>query len=231
MQLKFTRPPKLILKWLFGSFFGFVGLLIILINSSSVDNIEITNNNPLLDQKFMAKTSLAKLKKAIRAGADLHAKNINDETPLHYAVKNQDAKIINSLIAQGISVNVSNINTETPLHYAALYDKVAKTVLIALLDHGAEVNARNVLEQTPLHYAGRNNSHSNTMQILLEHGAEDSIDLTDENTLDMAAEINPHLDVIKYIVTKLPHNKALYLTAEEDNENVDVTNFLKSRYY
>ncbi|MGZ6250972.1 MAG: ankyrin repeat domain-containing protein [Candidatus Chromulinivorax sp.] len=84
-------------------------------------------------------------KQLLVAGADVNARNDNGQTPLHYA---QTAEQTKQLLAAGADVHARDHKGWTPLHYAKTVEK-AKLLLAA----GADVNARNIFDQTPLYKA------------------------------------------------------------------------------
>lgn len=62
-------------------------------------------------------------------------------TPLHWAVDQNRAATVETLLAAGADVNASDGHGYTPLHWAAL-DHVGSAILRILLDAGANVDAR-----------------------------------------------------------------------------------------
>ena len=59
------------------------------------------------------------MKYFIKKGADIEAKNSNNSTPLHIAVKKGDIDIVEFLIKSGANIQAKEINNWTPLHNAA----------------------------------------------------------------------------------------------------------------
>ena len=59
------------------------------------------------------------MKYFIKKGADIEAKNSNDSTPLHIAVKKGDIDIVEFLIKSGANIQAKEVNNWTPLHNAA----------------------------------------------------------------------------------------------------------------
>ncbi|MGZ6255369.1 MAG: ankyrin repeat domain-containing protein [Candidatus Chromulinivorax sp.] len=79
----------------------------------------------------------------LQTGADVNARNIFGQTPLHYA---QTAEQTKQLLVAGADVNARDDDGWTPLHMA---ETAAKTEL--LLAAGADVHARDNNGLTPLH--------------------------------------------------------------------------------
>lgn len=87
----------------------------------------------------------------IEKGADIHARNENNETPLHLAAQAGKTATIELLIAKGANVNAEDCDGQTPLHCAVeCWKAEAIELLIGL---GADVNAKNKYNQTPLFLA------------------------------------------------------------------------------
>ena len=60
-------------------------------------------------------------------GANINAKNNNNDTPLHIAVQEYKPEIINSLVIRGADINAINNNGETPFtmgYLAKRYDMI-----------------------------------------------------------------------------------------------------------
>ena len=100
-------------------------------------------------------------------GANIHAKDKLDATPLHTAAGNDSHRTAQLLIDGGANVNAISDIGFTPLHRAATSNayKTAKILII----HGADVNARDDFGMTPLNLAGDANAHQ-TIKLLREHG-------------------------------------------------------------
>jgi ankyrin repeat protein len=54
----------------------------------------------------------------VNSGADINAIDLNGDTPLHKAVRNNWSKLVVQLLARGAEVNVMNWYGETPLQLA-----------------------------------------------------------------------------------------------------------------
>ena len=84
----------------------------------------------------------------LQNGAKVDKKNNNNETPLHYAIKENNSKMIELLLQHGANVDEMNGDNETPLHYALRMNGNRKIVEL-LLQKGANVQLKNKQDKTP----------------------------------------------------------------------------------
>ena len=106
----------------------------------------------------------------IEAGADIHASDMHQNTPLHFAARYSNANVLTALLEAGADVNRSDANNITPLHLACWrIDSDVETAWV-LIKNGAAVDARGHYGHTPLDYAIRN-SRRRLVPILLRAGA------------------------------------------------------------
>ena len=73
----------------------------------------------------------------IEAGADVHAVNCSQSSPLHYASKRNPA-VVPVLLEAGAKVNVLDVVQCSPLYWAALFDH--KESVIALMKASADLH-------------------------------------------------------------------------------------------
>ena len=62
---------------------------------------------------------LAAVRQILERGADVNARDVNKETPLHDAAARGKTEVAALLIEKGAKVNARDVNQETPLHHAA----------------------------------------------------------------------------------------------------------------
>jgi ankyrin repeat protein len=86
-------------------------------------------------------------------GAEINARNPDQETPLHVAASRGEIEASQLLVRKGASVDARSSSGKTPLHVAAAMRYSDETLLGILLAAGADVNARSHTGQTPLHEA------------------------------------------------------------------------------
>jgi len=104
--------------------------------------------------------NIGTVRRNIRWGVDVNAKDHDGRTPLHY-VWNRD--IAELLIAKGADVSVKDKYGTTPLHLAG-----NKEIAALLIAKGANVNAKNNGGMTPLHYA----YDKNMAELLIAQGLD-----------------------------------------------------------
>ena len=104
-------------------------------------------------------------------GADLHARDLADRTPLHWAARyNANPTVAAVLLDRGADLTARASGDGTPLHSAAFNTNPA--VLALLLDRGADLHARAPGGGTPLHWAAWANTNPAVAALLLDHGAD-----------------------------------------------------------
>jgi ankyrin repeat protein len=128
------------------------------------------------------------VKAAIKAGADVNARDYADFTPLMMACHGDtpSLEVIKALLGAGADVNAEDGHGLTALMHAARYEASAE-VIKALLDAGADVNAQakgTLHGRTALIYAETRGSvmggrlkaeHIEIITLLLDNGADASI--------------------------------------------------------
>ena len=115
-----------------------------------------------------------------KRGADVNARNIHKETPLHSACMslNGDVEMITLLLDKGADIHARMWDGSTPLHCACAPG--FETVVELLLEKGADINAESNCGTTPL-YTASSYGHEKLTMLLLRKGA-------DVNTQDCEGE-------------------------------------------
>ena len=75
----------------------------------------------------------------VEAGADVNAKDYDQQTPLYKAAGYNDVNVVRVLIDNGADVRAEDRYLNTPMHHAESYTKSAD-VITALIEAGAVVN-------------------------------------------------------------------------------------------
>ncbi len=84
----------------------------------------------------------------VKAGADVNYRDKYSETPLHYAVRNQDTKLVEVLIEEGANVNYKNCFGRTPLYGVLETGDISLAKL--LIQEGADINSKDKDNMTVL---------------------------------------------------------------------------------
>lgn len=126
-------------------------------------------DSPLLNACSIDENSADIVQQLLECGANLHAKNGDGTTAIHYAAERSEQEAtLQLLIAHGANVNVHSEHTDhrrTPLSRAAHFGQVA--TLRVLLEHGAKVDFIFENGYSILHQAEPDNF--NIFRVLLDH--------------------------------------------------------------
>ncbi|APR98867.2 ankyrin repeat domain-containing protein [Wolbachia endosymbiont of Folsomia candida] len=106
----------------------------------------------------------------IKKGANVNAVGKDGHTLLHVAAYVDNKEIVEFLIKKGLNINLANKYGHSPLHIAA--DRNNKKVVEVLIKNGANVNAVSENGFTPLHFAASHFFHRETINALIEGGAD-----------------------------------------------------------
>ena len=104
----------------------------------------------------------------LNAGANVEARDMWNDTPLHYASFDGHNETVALLLDRGANIEAQRVYGETPLHVASSNGH-SETVTL-LLDAGANVDAQTKNGWTPLHRASWY-GHRKTVTLLLDAGA------------------------------------------------------------
>ena len=118
----------------------------------------------------------------VEHGADVNARDEDQETPLHWASHLPALDLAQMLVDHGANVNARDNRGRTPLHRVpeSRYHYDCLNVVNLLLKCGADVNARDNDHETPIHVASRYLS-LDVARILLQHGADLNAETTEGN--------------------------------------------------
>ena len=123
-------------------------------------------------------SSMADMVRLLGEGAHIETRDQWGKTPLMCCCWAGNLAMVKYLLDKGAKVNVKSHNGNTPLHYAS---RARMEIVSELLERKAELNAQNKTGETPLivaSYYGK----AESVRILLEHGADLSIESWDGQT-------------------------------------------------
>jgi len=109
------------------------------------------------------------VKYLIEHGADVNAKDNDDETALMEAADNGHLPVVQYLVEHGADVNAKDDTNWTPLTWAARNGHLS--VVQYLIKHDTDVNTANNFGETTLMGAAFN-GHLTIVRYLIEHGAD-----------------------------------------------------------
>ena len=142
----------------------------------------------------------AKVATLLSAGADVHARDVNGDTPLHLAVNaglhTCCRKVLDLLLAAGADVNARNSSGIAPIHLSLNHWPYPVDFLARMLVAGADVNASDDRGRTPLDFAvkarGPNESAARVATLLQHGAAPNSRDVAGRSPLHWAARLARH---------------------------------------
>lgn len=160
-------------------------------------------------------------------GAKPNVKDHAYQTPLHYAVQNNNSKLVKVFLEKDATVDDNKSNAEfTALHIAA---QCGHTELVQyLLQNKADVNAKSFIGERPLHMAAVN-GHADVAIALLKKGAHVNLrNLKGFTPLHNAAKEN-HPKVVEILLEqgafveisdKVTHRTPLHTAARNGNKDI-----------
>ena len=130
------------------------------VDSQGQVSCEGWNISRLIDEETItfANGTAEWVQQCLAAGVDPNARDENDFTPLHHAMKYLSADAVRILLRAGAMVNARDRNDRTPLHHAAVTQDNSSSVehVRLLLDTGARIHVQDSDGWTPLHLAAWN---------------------------------------------------------------------------
>ncbi|KAG8178987.1 hypothetical protein JTE90_012500 [Oedothorax gibbosus] len=152
--------------------------------------------------------NLEDMKKSIKKGADLQARNLQLWTAWHFAAQGGNVEIGTFLVEQNLDVKGVNNHGQTPMHTASAFGH--KDMVQLLLKNGIDIQEVDFSFKTPLHVAAQN-GHTDVVKILLRNKA--STAFTDKHgrpPVYYAIKSN-HRKVTELLLTKQDINMSIQL--------------------
>ena len=169
------------------------------------DNISIVMKRGIIDIHLL-KALIARDKEGsnlklinllLSYGTNFNIKDLQGDTPLHYAISHNKINIVELLLKYGLNPNALNYSRRGALFYAAMnhhqrsnYSKV----MMALLKFGANPNMQDLNNNTILHQTVLNHSPTNNkisiIILLLKYGANPYIKNNNMETVFDIAHVN-----------------------------------------
>ena len=135
----------------------------------------------------------------LHAGADPNIADTDVETLIHYAVQEDCSKeILQATIDHGADVNSTNMYGETALLIACKKGNI--DAIHVLLNAGADPNIANAKDETCIHHAIVEGCSKETLQAIINHGAD--VNSTNKNNVTslMTACENGNIDAIDVLL-------------------------------
>lgn len=145
--------------------------------------------------------SVDDVRRLVRAGADLNARDADGLTPLHRAAAwNPDPAVTRTLLGAGADVGTRIVGGFTPLHLAA-GGTTHPEVIVALVEAGTDPNVRADQAMTPLMVAAALNTSVDAIAALIAAGSDlDAISERGLSALMLAAKENPNPEVVRTLL-------------------------------
>ncbi|MDB6032682.1 MAG: hypothetical protein JWM16_3020 [Verrucomicrobiales bacterium] len=150
--------------------------------------------------------NLEMTKLLVEHGADVNARTTTEigSTVLCFAIEGRNLQVLDYLIERGANVDGTSKNGQTPLHYAAAHG--LNDFVGSLLRHGADPDLFGIPDTkgnltTPL-MAAAANGHFETVQLLVEEGAqlEKANNVGDTVLMDVCKR--PYPEIVKLLIEK-----------------------------
>lgn len=129
-------------------------------------------------------------------GIEVHAKDKDGLTPLHWAANRGHIEDIKALVEAGAEVQAKDRDGVTPLHSAA--KRGHAEAIMALVEAGAEVHAKDKDGNRPIDLAAKN-GHNEAMNFLIELAIHNKANNSKEHKQEKRAEFSDLLCCAAYL--------------------------------
>jgi hypothetical protein len=141
------------------------------------------------------------VQRLIALGANIHAKNSQDMTALHYAVSgNSDVKVLESLLKAGADVNARDDIGWCPLYWAVRWGTTVEIVNI-LLEWGAAIDARTNEGASPLNCASGLSDFNIVRHLVLKGANVHTRDRNGFTPIHSAAAFSPNVEILEFLIS------------------------------
>eukprot|EP01156_Anaeramoeba_ignava_P022870 Anaeramoba_ignava/c21123_g1_i1.p2 GENE.c21123_g1_i1~~c21123_g1_i1.p2 ORF type:complete len:224 (-),score=52.84 c21123_g1_i1:23-694(-) len=137
------------------------------------------------------------LTKLLKSGAEPSLKDISEQTPLHLAALNNEAKCIELLFKNSQCLQLPDNLGHFPLHCCSATRSFESAQI--LLHNNADVNCRDKLLSTPLHDAACNND-VRSIALFLDFNANINISDSAGVTPILAAAMSGAIDAVMFLI-------------------------------
>jgi ankyrin repeat protein len=170
-----------------------------------------------------------KVKSLLDKGADVEAKDKDEQTPLIYSSRLRNIEITKILLNHGVDVNARDHDGQTALMHASWNGNV--NIVELLLKYGSDVNIKaNGLGLTSLHLAS-GKGYSQIVDLLLINGADVNARLTNGETAIISASSKGYTDVVRKLLNygadlEIEKHSKTALAYSVSNNNLDTVQLL-----
>lgn len=153
--------------------------------------------------------NIEEIKRLLDEGADINARDKDNNTILHWAISNDQLEAVKELLDRGIDIELRENGGFTALHFAARLRNVE--IVKELLNRGADIHAKTNAGKTALYFASRFRA-SRLVKELLERGAElDLLTLSNhpKDVLEVKSKTSVDVwsDILFFIIKEQPKYK------------------------
>lgn len=121
------------------------------VSKYGIDAVDRDGRNALINFILAKKTKFALALIKDYKEMDLNQQDKLGYSALHFAVQENNVKVVEALIKNGAEIDITENNGNTPL-WRGLFDQVDEKILIELLNSGADIKKKNKHGVNPLEF-------------------------------------------------------------------------------